>query len=165
MRSASPKAGDGGKTRIEVRLPKRVPHSCAPPREANESFRSGAVSIPVLLVGRADAGHVEWERRVPIAEAPGFRDAGILGSEVRVGGVSGQRDDPLHAELRGLRVQARVGPPNVIFERSRIAHFRSQFPGGPLIQRDAILAGGSQPGVERGHYRIWDLTIAGCGCR
>jgi hypothetical protein len=132
----------------------------APTGEANEGFRSGAVAIPVLLVGRPDASEVEGKRRVPIAEAARFRDAGILGGQVGVGGVSGQRDDALHAELRRPGVQARVGAPHVVFQRGRVAHSRAQFAGSPVVQRDAILAGGGQAGVERGHYRIGNLAAA-----
>ena len=56
-------------------------------------------------------------------------------------------------------MQARVGAPDVVFEGDWVAQARAQFAGGPVIQRDAIVARRSEFGVERCHQRIGNFTL------
>jgi hypothetical protein len=82
-----------------------------------------------------------------------LRNAGVVGSEVRVGD---QWDDALDAEWRGLGAQC-AGAPDVVFESNRVAYLRAEFAGGPVVQGDAIVG---EFGVERRHHGIGDSAIA-----
>ena len=115
----------------EPRSPQALTHF-----ERYERLRRRTVLLPVVFVHTANAFQIDRKRRIPVAERLGFRDAGIHGHEVTVGGRAFAGNDGRDLKAGRAREQPPGLFPHVIFEAERIAGADAEIAGRPRVQHN-----------------------------
>ena len=115
--------------------------------EADGGLGRGAIVVPVFFILGADFIEVEGEGRVPVAEADGVGDAGVLGRHLTVAEHFAGLDG-VEGEGIGCGEEPAFLLPEIVVERDGIADVDLQLGGGPIVDDDGafgdVLAGGDK---------------------
>lgn len=131
-------------SRTAVSLPHLVQILCD--GERDEAFGQRAIPLPVGLVGPADPGEVDRERRIPVRQAVGVADPREERREITVGGCHGH--DPGQPHFRRTCLQPSSRSPDIEFDGDAIPRCGAQLFGRPLVQRDRGSAAHRLPLLE-----------------